>query len=290
MSRARNGAYVLLPALPELNIEVTLFGGQAFRWRREAGGVVGWVADRPVRVRATSGGLAVWPLDGRVEGLQAHARRYFDVDRDYASIERRLFRDAKLRRIAAHISGIRILRQPSFETLIAFIISSNNNILRISRSIEALCRLAGAPVETGEGTMWRFPDPAALAELAPDRLRREADLGYRDRYVAETARLVASGAVDLIALDQLPTPALREALLALPGVGVKVADCIALYGFGRVEVFPVDTWVRRAVSELYFASGERATDRAIAELARHRFGRYAGVAQQYLFEAFRRMK
>jgi N-glycosylase/DNA lyase len=287
MSRARNGPPAILPGLAGANLEVTLFGGQAFRWRRSAGGYVGWVGDRPVSARPAAEGLAVQPLDGG-GSLEAAAARYFDAGRDYAAIERDLFRDARLRDVAAGISGIRILRQPPFETIVSFVTSANNNIARITRTVEALARMAGEPVETDEGVMWRFPSPDALAGLDLARLRGEANLGYRDRYVAETARLVASGAADVSALERLPTPELREALLALPGVGVKVADCIALYGFGRIEVFPVDTWVRRAVLELYLGPGERATDRELAELARARFGEYAGVAQQYLFEAFRR--
>jgi N-glycosylase/DNA lyase len=278
---------VLVPE--RFNLDVTLFGGQAFRWRRdEQGRISGWIGDRPVRVATTPEGLEVSALDGREEGLEEAVRRYFDLSRDYAAIERRLFRDAALRRAASRVAGFRILRQPPFETLVGFITSANNNIVRLSRSMDAISRIAGQAVETEIGTMWAFPEPAALAAVAVDRLREEAGLGYRDRYVADAARLVASGEVDLDALDRLSTPALREALRAIPGVGPKVADCIALYGFGRVEVFPVDTWVRKAFTALYLSGGERVPDREIARLAAERFGPYAGVAQQHMFEAFRR--
>jgi N-glycosylase/DNA lyase len=287
--RTWNRGSIVLPTLSALNVEVTLFGGQAFRWRGGEGGwISGWIGERPVRVRRDGRGLAVRPLDGRVEGLREAASRYFDLDRDYAAIERRLFRDARLRRAAGEVAGIRILRQPGFEALICFIASANNNILRIARIVESLCRLAGEPVETEAGILHRFPEPPALAAIPRARLREEANLGYRDRYVAETARLAASGEADLAAMSGLPAPELQAALMKLPGVGRKVADCVALYGFGRLEAFPVDTWVRRAMAELYLDPGDPGTGSRIVEIARQRFGPYAGLAQQYLFEAFRR--
>jgi N-glycosylase/DNA lyase len=274
----------MLAELAGLHFDATLFGGQAFRWRRTgASAAEGWIGDRPVRVALEAGGLGVAPLDGRAGGLEAAARRYFDADRDYAAIERRLLRDARLRRYA---TGVRILRQPAFETVIAFVISANNNIPRITRSVELLSAIAGREVAPG---LRAFPEPAALAAFDAATLRREANLGYRDRYVAETARLVASGAVDLEALERLGTDELRDALMGLPGVGRKVAECVALFAYGRLEVFPVDTWIRRAYSAVYL-SNESVTDRVIAELARARFGKYAGVAQQYLFEGVRAPK
>lgn len=267
-----------------LDVDVTLFGGQTFRWRRTGERTAeGWIGDRPVAVEVRDDALAAVPLDGRWEGLGDAVACYFDAERDYAAIERRLLRDARLRRIAR---GIRILKQPPFETAIAFIVSANNNIPRIARSVGLLCEIAGREVEARGRRLRAFPEPAALAALSAERLRRDANLGYRDVYVVETSRLVASGAVDLDAFDRLPTAALRQALVVLPGVGPKVADCIALFAYGRLEVFPVDTWIRRAYSEVYLG-GEPAPDREIAERARQRFGPYAGLAQQYLFEAFR---
>jgi N-glycosylase/DNA lyase len=291
MGEVRTAAVAVLPELVGFNLDATLFGGQAFRWRRDgADAAVGWIGTRPVRVRVGSEGVTIAALGGARAGLGDEARRYFDVERDYAAIERRLLRDARLARVTAAVRGVRILRQSPFETLVAFVVSANNNIPRIARSVEAMCRIAGTRVECSEGTLWTFPEPKALAEVGPARLREEANLGYRDSYVAETARLVATGAVDLDALDALPTPALREALTRLPGVGPKVADCVALFAYGRIEVFPVDTWVRRAMTELYLEPGVRVSDREIAALARRRFGDFAGIAQQYLFEAYRRRR
>lgn len=281
-----------------INLPATLFGGQAFRWKSDGGdGATGFlgelVGDRFVHVRSDGERLAVAPLDARTEPLGALADRYFDAGRAYARIERRIFRDARLRRLSGSLSGIRILRQPVFETLIAFIISANNNIPRIKRSVEALARLAGAPVR-GQGAPVRgqgvcaFPTPEALADVDLATLRADANLGYRDRYVADTARLIASGDVDLAAMDRLGTDDVRAALQRLPGVGPKVADCVALFAFARLEVFPVDTWIRQGYAKLYLPDVQLPTNGRIAELARARFGPAAGLAQQYLFEGMRK--
>jgi N-glycosylase/DNA lyase len=281
MRSARNEPLVLLAGLAGMDFERTLFGGQAFRWRRTGERAAeGWFGDRRVRASLGPEGLEVAPLDRHDEPVDEAASRYFDAGRDYARGERRLARDARLRRLA---SGLRILRQPAFETLVTFIVSANNNIPRITRSVELLCELAGREVAASHRA---FPEPAALAGLDAARLRRDANLGYRDVFVAETAGLVASGAVDLEALGRLSTPDLCQALGRLPGVGPKVAGCVALFAYGRLEVFPVDTWVRRAYAEVYLG-GQQASDREIERLAARRFGPWAGLAQQYLFEAYR---
>lgn len=278
---------VRLPALAGVNLEATLFGGQAFRWRRDGErGAVGWIGSRPARVEASAEGLAAWSLAGSPLS-EREAADYFDARRDYRAIERRLFRDATFKSAARGVAGVRILRQEAFETLVAFVVSSNNNIARIARSIEALSRIAGRRVETSLGPMWRFPEPEALAGVPVERLRAEANLGYRDRYVQESAARITTADVDLDAMTSLPTPELRDALMRLPGVGRKVADCVMLFAYGRTEVFPVDTWVRRAMTELYGAPDRPLTDREIAEVAARRFGADAGIAQQYLFEAYR---
>ncbi len=287
MTATCNEPSLLIPSLAGANLGGTLFGGQAFRWRRvgeeDACVAEGWIGDRPVCVHEVTDGVVVRALDGRTQDLEAVALRYFDAGRDYAAIEQRLLRDRRLRSIG---KTVRILRQPVFETVVAFVISANNNIPRISRAIEAICDLAGREIVGSGRTFRSFPDASQLSRLDATTLRRDANLGYRDRYVAEIAQRVASGQMDLESLDELPTCELVRRLGDLPGVGPKVADCIALFAFGRLEVFPVDTWTRRAYSELYL-NGETVSDKHIGELAAHRFGPYAGVAQQYIFEGIR---
>jgi N-glycosylase/DNA lyase len=183
---------------------------------------------------------------------------------------------------------IHILQQEPFETLISFIISANNHIPRIRSIIERLCRLYGTPVTTPLGEAYTFPSPEALAEARLVDLRAKCGLGYRDAYVRSAARAVAHQS-DFACWHELPTPTLRKRLLQLDGVGEKVADCVLLFGFHRLQAFPVDTWIHRAMTELYF-TGREPRLREVQAMAATCFGDYAGVAQQYLFAGFRSKK
>jgi len=286
MHGASNG--VLIPELAAIDLDLALFGGQTFRWRPGPDGSAdGWIGERAVRVRRTPDGLDVRPRGAPLDGLEAAARRYFDADRDYRTPLERLNADARMCEAATGLEGLRILRQPPFETTIAFIVSANNNIPRIAKCLGALCHIAGRAVDVDGDVELAFPEPAALAEFDASALRDRANLGYRDRYVVETARRVAGGEADLDALERLPTRALLAALRELPGVGPKVAECIALFAYGRFDVFPVDTWVRQAYVAAFPMRGV-VTDQRIGRSARRRFGPAAGLAQQVLFESVRR--
>lgn len=213
--------------------------------------------------------------------LADFVRHYFDLDGPYRAILRQLRRDAALAQIIPDRAGLHILRQEPFEVLISFVISANNHIPRIRSIIERLCRHYGPALETPWGTVYGFPSPEALAGARLKDLRSWCGLGYRDVYVRSVAGSVAAEP-DFAAWARWPTETLRRQLLCLEGVGEKVADCVLLFGFHRLEAFPVDTWVRRAMTALYFP-GQTPRQRDLHTVAASRFGAYAGVAQQYLF-------
>lgn len=273
------------------NLEKTFECGQAFRWRKIDGaaaesGYEGVAAGRYLRALQLSGEVVLETSQAEYESFW---KTYFDLETDYAAIEQVLLeRDPSLAMACAADfgRGIRILRQDSWEMLITFILSGNNNIPRIKGSIEALSdrfgsevALAGSACGTRE-KMKGFPAPEVLAGLGLDAYR-QAGAGYRDQYLLSTAQKVASGEADLEAWGRLDDTALLKALLALPGVGEKVASCIMLFGYGRRAAFPVDTWVAKMMRKLYFS--HEASAREIKAFAEARFGDQAGYAQQLLF-------
>jgi N-glycosylase/DNA lyase len=216
------------------------------------------------------------------------AVRYFDLDRDYPAAAAALDADPALQRFTAATSGVRILRQPWFETMIGFVVSANNRIPRIIRIIERLCEVFGEEKIASDGSYFCFPSPERLATAELAVLRNECNTGYRDRAIrALSAHVVADHDFWHRRAAFAPTGELRRRLLALPGVGPKVAECILLFGFSRWEAFPIDTWIRRAVAALYLRDCARPTDKDIAAVAHARFGPLAGLAQQRLFEAAR---
>jgi N-glycosylase/DNA lyase len=245
---------------PWFSLRLTLESGQFFRWRNDGDAEFEIVLrGRPIRVRQEEETLH---FDGPSE---SDLRRFFALDHDLPAIHAELARDPILRPALERFRGLRILRQDPWECVVAFITSAASNIPRITRNVTDMADRFGCSPE-------RMGTEAELRDLK---------LGFRARYLAESARLACDGRLD--ALDGT-TGELCASLMEFPGIGRKVAECVALFGYGRLDAFPIDTWVRKAMRRLYFRN-RKVTDRRIAEFAARRFGPLAGYAQQYLFVA-----
>ncbi len=201
---------------------------------------------------------------------------YLSLDVDYDEIDRAvttaLDRDgcAVMRRAAEAGRGIRILRQDGWEALCSFIVSQNNNIPRIKKIIAAMCEAYGELTADGKGRC--FPTAQALCDAGEEAIFA-LRTGFRAKYLADAARAVASGEIDLDAVaKEEDFAACEAALMKIKGVGPKVADCALLFGFGKTEAYPVDVWMKK-VAARHFKSGPDPRS----------FGKYAGIAQQYLF-------
>ena len=186
----------------------------------------------------------------------------------------------------AYGKGIRILNQDLWETIISFIISANNNIPRIKGIIERLSKAYGKEIKWKGNTYYTFPTPEELKDVTVKKYR-DLGLGFRDVRIYETTKMILDGTVDLEELEKNPnTMKVKEKLLTLSGVGPKVADCILLFSdLKRLEVFPIDVWVRRVMNDLYIQNKDetKVNKKQIETLAKEKFGDLAGLAQQYLF-------
>lgn len=259
---------------PDYDLEKTFDCGQCFRFARVldspyACEYEGVAHGRYVRFASGDGGLYIFGASE--DEACAVWTPYLSLDTDYAAIRAQILRDLPfpaMREAVAAAGGIRILRQERFETLCSFILSQNNNIPRIKKIIEALCAYCGAPLDTPRGRRYAFPAAQALARLSENELRA-LGCGFRARYIADAARRVASGVLEL---DRLPLSQAGGALCEICGVGEKVSACVRLYGFGDLSAFPVDVWIRRSLQS-HFEDGFDAMHAGI----------YGGVAQQYLF-------
>jgi N-glycosylase/DNA lyase len=265
---------------PPYDLGRTLECGQVFRWAVTDGGATGVVRGRVWHVRQEDGLLQA-SGDGGDDDLEA-LWHHLAVDAPLRRIERDLAADPVVRRILPFTSGIAVMRQDPWECLVSYVISAFNNIPKIRMTVERLSRRFGVPLGGGR---YAFPSPERLADARLPALRA-CILGYRAPYVRAVARAVAGGALDLERLRGLPYDAARDALLVLPGVGEKVAECVLLFALERSEAFPVDIWIHRTVQQHYLR-GRRASPRAIRQWARERFGRLAGYANQHLFLASR---
>ena len=198
--------------------------------------------------------------------------KYLGLDTDYGAVrdELKVTRkdDFKLFEAMEMGKGIRILRQEPWETLCSFIISQNNNIPRIKKIISSLCK-AGA--QLSGGSEHDFPSPETVQKMGVDGLFA-LKTGFRASYLYDAAVKVISGEVDLNAIFDMPYAEAEKELCRIKGVGPKVAACTLLFGFGKLDAFPIDVWVKRVLTEYYGGIASGAD-----------FGRYAGLAQQYLF-------
>ena len=222
-------------------------------------------------------GNAVWLRAGE-DVIDPRLRRYLDLDRDYASI-REEYADIPAAQAAfATCPGLRVLDQPPWEALFSFILSANNNVVRIRSLVYALSSAYGSEADG----LYGIPGPEAVAGATESELRA-LGAGYRAPYLIETARAVCEG-FPLEALRDMPYEEAHARLTTLKGVGDKVADCVLLFGGGHAEAFPVDTWVAKLLHEWF---GMRGSRRHLARMARERFGAHGGILQQFLFHAAR---
>ena len=248
----------------------TLDCGQAFRWRqREDGCWEGVAGGRYLCLESQGEDIF---LQAVPEADLPFWRRYFDLERDYEELAVLFRKNPCLRRALASCPGIRVLRQEPWETLCTFILSANNNIPRIKGIVERLCQGWGEAVP-GTG-LHAFPKPEALAPLGEEDLA-PLRAGWRSAYLLDAARQVAGGRLDLEETASLPTQEAEARLLEVKGVGKKVAQCVLLFGFGRVECIPMDVWMKRVMAELY--------PRGFPGYLRP----YGGIAQQVLFHYYR---
>lgn len=208
---------------------------------------------------------------------------YFDLGRDYSAIKAQLLKadDNVMKNAVRYGSGIRILKQELWETVVSFIISASNNIPRIKKIIGLLCENFGEKHYYEGNVYFSFPQPKVIANLSENDLS-VIRAGFRTKYILACAKAVDSGEFDLASLFELSTADAKKALMSLSGIGNKVSDCILLFALNRFDSFPIDVWIKRIVEFCYFENREQSI-KTISEFASERFGALGGIAQQYLF-------
>ena len=271
----------------------SLESGQAHRWRRLGDGwYSGVLGDRLLHLRQEPHGLEYreTSVTGAPSSMETERllRAYFRFDDDIAEIYDEICRDRRVAAMVSRYPGLRILRQEPWECTVAFICSATSNIPRIHQNMESMADHLGQPLELDGEVRHTFPAAEQLA-TAGEATLRDLGLGFRAPYVISAAHQVVDGSLDLYDLIGLPYPETKARLMDCYGIGAKIADCIAVFSLEKLEAFPVDVWVRRALAEWYFPMQKKPPDRAMVEWAQSYFGRYAGYSQQYLFHG-RRMQ
>ncbi len=262
----------------DFDLDKIAASGQCFRVRRFADGGYRFICrDEVLYIRpagqdrfAVSCGETDW---------QDFWTSYFDLEREYRGIRQKELGKNEFADAAMDSGrGIRILRQDPWEMLLTFLISQRKNIPAIEKAVEALCAAWGHPVLTEYETVSSFPSPAELAGVTEEALR-DCGLGYRAPYVLDALQRVSGGDLDLAGLSSCEDDELLAQLQSVRGVGKKVANCVALFAYGRMDCVPVDVWINRAIEKDLQGSSP--------------FSLYpgdAGIIQQYIFYYERSVK
>lgn len=260
--------------------------GQCFRWNKlEDGGYIGVIKDAVIKVRKDNDKIIFKGVTNN-KNLKDIINYYFDLNTNYTEYKNKLSKiDKYLAESIKFGEGIRILRQDLWECIISFIISANNNIPRIKKIVESLSKNYGKKLEFEGKNYYLFPTPEELSKATVSDLRA-LGTGFRDKRIYNTTKMILEKEVDLDKLSKMNnTNLMREELLKLDGVGPKVADCILLFALKRLDVFPIDVWVRRVMNDLYIHNEDenKVNKKELQKLAEEKFQGLSGIAQQYLF-------
>lgn len=266
------------------NVADTLECGQVFRFEKLEKGYLSFSLDKCALVFEEGDQTIIECLEEDAE----YFKNYFDLKRDCSLIVNSAtsLNYDTLKKSAEVGKGIRLLKQDAFEVLFCFIISQNNNIPKIKKSIDKICQIFGEEKFFNGHRYHAFPTQKKLATLSEEDFR-SCGVGFRARYLKNLMVEIERG-LDIGALNGLETEDLRKKLTGLLGVGRKVADCTVLFGYSRMDCFPVDTWIEKVYKEDF--NGKLTDREEISKWFVRQFKENAGYYQQYLFDYKRRIQ
>ncbi len=272
---------------PDFDLAMTLDSGQVFHWEKAGNGFVGTIGYYAVYAEQEDDLLKVrfggTPKPTReTHVLPRIVAHYFALDHPLAEICQAFPKDPVMNAARDFCRGLRIIRQPKWECLATFICSSMKQVAHIRQISLALRNRFGDRRKIGSRVVHTFPSPHRIARASESQLR-ECKLGYRAKNLRATAQRVSSGECDLELWSALPDGDLRKNLCELPGVGVKIANCVMLFAYERLRAFPIDVWIERVLRQRYFPRRKKMTAQQLREFSETYFGDHGGYAQQYLF-------
>lgn len=262
-----------------INVKEILTSGACFRAKIESdGSITNILKDRVINIKQDKNILYV--KSSNYENLKEIIYEYFDLCRNYNKINEEILKDnEELKFMIDKCKTYRILNQDSFEMCISYIISQNNNVKRISKSIEELSKLYGDKILFDGVEYYLFPTYQQLKNITLEELSN-IKIGFRDKYILD----FINNYEKLQNIDNLSTEEALKELMKVKGIGMKVASCILLFGYKRLDVYPIDTWVKQYISENYDIKNDQKT---IEKFTKEKYGKYAGLIIQYMFHSQR---
>ena len=266
----------------DFNLKDTILSGACFRVTEESdGSFTNILSDRVINIKQVNNNLII--NSNNNENLKEIILEYFDLKRDYNFINKQLINnDNKMKEIINKCKGYKILNQEPFEMCISYIISQNNNVKRISNSINLLCKKYGRKIEFDNKEYYLLPTYEKLKNLKSEDFK-QLGVGFRDKYLEDFLIKYPN----LKDINKLSTEEATKELMKVKGIGLKVASCILLFGYKRLDTFPIDTWVKQNIKEIY---GIKDDQKIIERFTKEKYKEYSGLAIQYLFHSKRNIK
>ncbi|MGC8581403.1 MAG: DNA-3-methyladenine glycosylase family protein [Thermoplasmata archaeon] len=264
-----------------LNLESTLFNGQVFRWQKINEKYYGFISNKFVSIENKNGMLYVWP---KQPISTDEIKEYFRLGDDLEKVKKSIGNDSVLSMLFEYYNSMRIIKQEPLECSISYICSIASNIRKISSVINKISQMSGYEVELDGIKNYSFPTYDELIKLT----KKDFDMagaGFRSEYILNFLKYVGENKETFYSLDKLPYEEALKTLTSIRGIGDKVANCILLFGFGKLEAFPVDRWVLRAMKKFYVE--QKMSNEKIRQFAQNKWDGNAGYIQQYLFHGIR---
>ena len=260
------------------NLADTIECGQTFSWIKEGNGYLNADIGQVVYVEQHGSKLHYETSGNRVD-----LRNLFRLADPLPQIQKAIAKDEYMKKSIDFAPGLRLVSDEFFPCLISFILSIQSNIPRMHGCMSSLRENYGTPYRFRGKTIFGFPTPRQLIRASEEQLRALM-FGWRAGFIVKATSSILSGGFDLTELAETTYEDAHRRLKTIHGVGDKVADCVCLFSLGFLEAFPIDVWIERVINEQYelFSSAGKSYGRK-SEAARNYFGRYAGYAQEYLY-------
>lgn len=267
------------------DLENTLTCGQIFRFYKQDNSSYDVILDDRV-VNLSVDNNVLFVESNEEEDLENKIKKYLDLENDYSIIDNYLVsKDKNIKNAVEFSKGLNMINQSHFETFMEYIISANNSVTNIANAVNNISKKYGKKVIFNKKEYYLFPSYTELKDVTIEEYRT-CKVGFRDKYLYEFVKKLNENIISLDYIDSLNTVDALNYLMQNKGIGPKVASCILLFSYKRYDVFPIDTWVKKIMKERYNIEGEEN----IRKFSKEIYGKYCGIAIQYLFNESRNKK
>ena len=267
-----------------LDLDNTICCGQIFRYEKlEDNSYIVILKDRVVKLKYIDNKLYI--DSNNMDNIENVIREYLDLDRDYISIIENIKKcDDVLGKYLDKSVGLKMIKQDPIECIISYIISQNNSVRNIKNSLDLISYKFGDKVIFLDKEYYLFPSIDKLSKISLEEFR-ECKVGFRDRYLVDIISDIVENRLNVNYIFEMNSEDSLRYLMSFRGIGMKVASCILLFAYGKYDVYPIDTWVKKYMDTNYGIKDEKK----IKEFCKEKYGKYSGLAIQYIFNGMRNM-